>query len=179
MKLKRSFYLQPTLKVAQEILGKFLVHRIGKRKITGKIIETEAYVGPKDKASHASRGRTARTELMFGQGGRAYVYLIYGMYYCFNVVTEKKDYPAAVLIRAVMAENAHSPVQVNGPGKLCQYFKIDKKLNGVSLTGNVLWIEERGERKRGQGQGRIIRSKRIGIDYAGECKNKLWRFYLK
>ncbi|PIS42226.1 MAG: 3-methyladenine DNA glycosylase [Candidatus Kerfeldbacteria bacterium CG08_land_8_20_14_0_20_40_16] len=181
-RLNRSFYLQPTLEVAQELLGKFLVHKIGKKKLIGKIIETETYIGPKDKASHASRGRTPRTELMFGEAGHAYVYLIYGMYYCFNVVTGKKDYPAAVLIRAVQpftaGENGHFYLHkdvTNGPGKLCRYLKIDKKLNGVDLTSNVLWIEDRGIIVK---KSQIGRAKRIGVDYAGEYKDKLWRFYI-
>lgn len=181
MKLKRPFYLQPTLKVAQELLGKFLVHRVGKRKIEGKIIETEAYLGPNDKASHASRGRTPRTGLMFGSGGCAYIYLIYGMHYCFNIVTEKKDFPAAILIRAVkpvVGEDTYLRLRKNvidGPGKVCRYFKIDKKLNGIKLTGKILWIEDRGLKVK---KSQIERVKRIGVDYAQEYKNKLWRFYL-
>lgn len=186
-KLTRFFYNQPTLKVAQELLGKFLVHRINKRRIEGRIIETEAYISSKDKASHASRGRTPRTELMFGKAGRTYIYLIYGMYYCFNIVTERKGFPAAVLIRAVEPRLAgetstfhlrRSKKISSGPGKLCQYLKIDQKLNGVDLTGNVLWIEDKGEKKRGRGV-QIGRAKRIGVDYAGKYKDKLWRFYIK
>lgn len=182
-KLNRSFYLQPTLKVAQELLGKFLVHRIGQKKIVGRITETEAYTGPKDKASHASRGRTSRTELMFGTAGFAYVYLIYGMYCCFNVVTERRNYPAAVLIRAIQpvttGENGYFRLHekiINGPGKVCRYLKIDKNLNGIDLTGNVLWIEDLGEKIK---KSKIGKAKRIGIDYAGEYKDKLWRFFLK
>jgi len=181
-KLNSSFYLQPTLKIAQELLGKFLIHNIGKKRIVGRIIETEAYVGLKDKASHASRGRTPRTEIMFGPAGQAYVYLIYGMYYCFNVVTGRKDYPAAVLIRAIqpitVGEDIYPRLQTptNGPGKVCRYLKIDKKLNGIDLTGNVLWMEDRGIAVK---KSQIGRAKRIGVDYSGEYKNKLWRFYTK
>ncbi len=142
-------------------------------------METEAYVGPKDLASHASRGRTPRTELMFGEAGHTYIYLIYGMYYCFNIVTENKDYPAAVLIRAL--EPAEGFIEknkklINGPGKLCREMKIDKNLNGADLTGNKIWIEDRGE---GVSNSKIIANKRIGIDYAGKYKDKLWRFYIK
>lgn len=101
MRLSRNFFEQKTLKVAKDLLGCFLIRKIGQKIMIAKIIETEAYCGPKDLANHASKGRTQRTAVMFGQAGRAYIYLIYGMYYCFNVVTEKRDYPAAVLIRGV------------------------------------------------------------------------------
>lgn len=182
MKLKREFYLQPTIKIAQNLLGKFLIRRLGKKIIVGKIIETEAYIGLKDKASHACRGRTCRTELMFGQAGHAYVYLIYGMYYCFNVVTERKDYPAAVLVRGVqpITEGATSMSRlhgevINGPGKVSRFMKINKSLNGVDLCGNILWIEDRGYSVK---KNEIGRGKRIGVDYAEEYKNKLWRFRL-
>ena len=101
MKLHQKFYNQSTLKIARLLLGKFLIRKIGKKTIIGQITETEAYVGPKDKASHASRGKTPRTAIMFGESGFWYIYLIYGMYYCLNIVTERKNYPAAVLIRAI------------------------------------------------------------------------------
>ena len=101
IKLKREFFERKTLVVARELLGKYLIHRIGTKIISGMITETEAYHGFRDLASHASRGRTKRTEIMFGPAGHAYIYLIYGMYYCLNVVTEREEYPAAVLIRGV------------------------------------------------------------------------------
>ncbi|MBX4190313.1 DNA-3-methyladenine glycosylase, partial [Candidatus Parcubacteria bacterium] len=116
-KLDRQFFEQKTLKVARELLGKYLVRRIGNKVIAAKITETEAYCGPNDKACHASKGRTSRTEVMFGKAGHAYVYLIYGMYHCLNIVTEKENYPAAVLIRGIGS--------INGPGKLCRELKID------------------------------------------------------
>ena len=147
-KLARSFYKQATLEVAEKLLGKYLVCKADQREIVGKIVETEAYVGPEDRASHASRGRTKRTELMFGPAGYAYVYLIYGMYYCFNVVTEHEGYPAAVLVRAVEPVDAFvtdGKPTTNGPGKLCRFFQIDKTLNGVDLCGSQLYIEDRGE----------------------------------
>jgi len=195
MKLTRIFYNQPTLRVAQSLLGCFLIRQIGKQKLIGKIVETEAYVGPNDLASHASRGRTRRNEVMFGHPGHAYIYLVYGMYYMFNIVTEQKDYPAAVLIRAV--EPIPTPksrqtfarlqtIKTNGPGKLCRWFKIDKKLNNADLCGNKIWLEN------GLKYGNIKiapvdrrnppkrrKAKRIGVDYAGAWKNKLWRFYLE
>lgn len=173
-----------------------MVRKIGKKKLVGKIVETEAYVGPKDLASHASRGKTPRTEVMFGPPGHAYVYLIYGLNYCFNIVTERKNYPAAVLIRAIEPiENiklmyCHRKLSLpkshdskfmtsdltNGPGKLCQAFKIDKKLNNIDLTGNVLWLEDRGVKIKPQ---QIVATKRIGVEYAGKYKDKPWRFYIK
>ena len=169
-KLTRTFFNRPTLKVAKELLGKFLVRKIGGKIIKAMITETEAYCGPKDLACHASKGRTKRTEVMFGPAGHAYVYLIYGMYYCLNIVTEDEGYPAAVLIRAVDAAG------VNGPGKLCRFFKIDKTFNGEDLIKSKrLWIEEGIKIKPEQ----IKRSKRIGVDYAGEYKDKPWRFFLK
>ncbi|MDD5043516.1 MAG: DNA-3-methyladenine glycosylase [Patescibacteria group bacterium] len=177
-KLPPKFYNQPTLKVAKKLLGKYLVRKIGKKKLVGRIVETEAYVGPEDKASHASRGRTPRTELMFGEAGRAYIYLIYGMYYCFNIVTENRNYPAAVLIRVlepVAGFKNNNPKLMDGPGKLCREMKIDKKLNGKKLNGDELYITE-GEKNN---KRQIKSAKRIGIDYAEEWKHKPWRFYLK
>lgn len=105
MKLSQNYYLQPTLKIAQDLLGKVLIRKFRNKKIAGIITETEAYIGFNDKASHASQGKTKRNQIMFMRGGRAYVYLIYGMYYCFNIVTEEKDSPAAVLIRAIQPIN--------------------------------------------------------------------------
>lgn len=177
-KLPLKFYNRPTLKVARELLGKYLAREINGKTLLGKIVETEAYVGPKDKASHASHGRTPRTELMFDEAGRAYIYLIYGMYYCFNVVTENKDYPAAILIRAlepISGFKSNNPKLMNGPGKLCREMKIDKKLNGIKLNGDKLYIAQ-GERINNQ---QIKTAKRIGVDYAGKYKHKLWRFYIK
>ena len=189
-KLKKNFYNRKTIRVAQDLLGKFLVRKIGKKILAGKIVETEAYVGPRDLASHASRGRTPRTEIMFGPPGHAYVYLIYGLNYCFNIVTERKGYPAAVLIRALEpAEGVKimfhhrgitstidaPPALTNGPGKLCQALKIDKTLNNIDLSGNNLWLEDRGLKIKPR---EVAAKKRIGVDYAGEYKNKPWRFYL-
>lgn len=177
-KLPLKSYNQPTLKVAKELLGKYLVHKINNKILIGKITETEAYVGLEDKASHASRGKTPRTELMFGNAGKAYIYLIYGMYYCFNIVTEDKNYPAAVLIRSlepISGFKKNDSKLMNGPGKLCREMKIDKKLNGIKLNGNKLYIAE-GEKIT---PCQIKNAKRIGIDYAGKYKHKLWRFYIE
>lgn len=185
-RLKRDFFEKNTLKVAQDLLGKYLVRQVGRRKLLGRIVETEAYRGHNDLASHASRGKTPRTEMMFSRAGVAYIYLIYGMYYMFNIVTEKKDYPAAILIRAVEIFPEGSvphqwrgtdPRLASGPGKLCRYFKIDKNLNGENLClSSKLWIDNRGEKIK---NSRIIVTKRIGVDYAKHCKDHLWRFYIK
>ena len=181
MLLPQPFYDRKTLIVAQALLGKFLVRKIRKKIITGMITETEAYFGPSDLASHASRGRTPRTELMFGPPGHAYIYMIYGMYYCLNVVTEKKDYPAAVLIRGIKIDGIDYG-KTNGPGKLCKFLKIDTMLNGIEITvGNgrdrsLLWIENRGIKIK---SSQILRTPRIGVGYAGKYKDKKWRFILK
>lgn len=186
MKLDHDFYRRSTLEVAQGLLGKVLVRRLRGRNLAGKIVETEAYVGPHDLACHASKGRTPRTSIMFRDGGYAYVYMIYGFYFCLNAVTEPEDYPAAVLIRAIepldhipvmkrLRKNPdHSTNIGSGPGKLCMAMSIDKNLNGVDLTGDTLWIEDRK-----LDVGRIITTSRIGVDYAGEYKDKPWRFYVE
>lgn len=132
------------------------------------ITETEAYAGFNDLASHGSKGMTKRNKAMFQEGGRAYVYLIYGIYHCLNLVTEKKDYPSAVLIRGLDYPNA------DGPGKLCREFKIRKEThNGISLLGNVLWVEDRGLRPK------IKTGRRVGVDYAGKCALWPWRFFIE
>jgi DNA-3-methyladenine glycosylase len=175
MILPKNFFNRDTLKVAQELLGCVLVRKIGNKIIRGMITETEAYKGKKDLASHASKGRTPRTELMFGEAGRAYIYLIYGMYYCLNIVTEKKDYPAAVLIRSVKIENIDYK-KTNGPGKVCRELKIGKELNGWDITrGEKIWIE-RGIKVPSKN---IKKAKRVGVDYAQHCREYLWRFYSK
>lgn len=175
MRLKDSFYRRSTLTVARELIGKRLVRRI---KVNGKsklikvtITETEAYIGEEDLACHARFGRTKRTEVMYSHGGVWYVYLIYGMYWMLNVITEQKDMPAAVLIRAGIAEDG---TVLKGPGILTRYLKISKVFNGASAIKGDLYIEE-GEKVSAK---RIKRTPRIGIDYAGEYKDKLWRFVL-
>ena len=183
MKLLRPFYSRPALNVASDLLGKVLVRRLNGRNLAGIIVETEAYVGPHDLACHASKGRTARTEVMFGPAGFSYVYMIYGFYFCLNVVTDYEGYPSAVLIRAVepleqikaMKALRGNPVKdidiASGPGKLCRAMSIDKKLNAMDLEGKTLWIEDRGIAATS-----IVQSPRVGIDYAGEYRDKLWRF---
>lgn len=178
--LKKQFYNRPTKIVAMDLLGKFLCREIGDKIIRGKIVEVEAYLGKKDLACHTSKGKTQRNEAMFGPAGHAYVYFVYGMYHCFNVVTEKEGSPCAVLIRAL--EPIIFPLDkggrgvLNGPAKLCREFQIDKNLNGWDLTtGGKLWIED-GEKIK---PSRIKKSKRVGVDYAGVWKDRLLRFYIK
>lgn len=181
--LPRSYYRRPTLKVAMGLLGNYLVRNSKRGTLSGRIVEVEAYVGPEDRASHASRGRTPRTEVMFGRPGLAYVYLVYGMYYCFNIVTERIGYPAAVLVRAVdqiggsaARPRGTDPTVLNGPGRVCRFFQIDRSLNQLDLTlGDTLWIEDRGARVPPEA---IVAYPRIGVDYAGEWATKLWRFRL-
>ena len=151
----------------------------------GRIVETEAYIGPQDLACHAAKGRTQRTEVMFGPAGHAYVYFIYGMYNMLNLVTEAKDYPAAVLIRAVepvqglelMKQRRRNQAPRNlasGPGKLCQAFDIDRELNGADLCGKILFVEDGGEPAP-----KFQATARIGVDYAGKWKNKPFRFVVR
>lgn len=174
MKLKKKFFEQNTLKAARELLGKTLTRKWRGKKLRGVITETEAYKGLSDKASHASRGMTPRTALMFGEAGRAYVYLIYGMHHCLNIVTEKSGYPAAVLIRSIWLPD--SQMQINGPGRVCKFFHIDKTLNGENITkSRKLWIESSAIIRKPK---KILRGTRIGVDYAKEWKNKPWRFYI-
>lgn len=184
MKLDRAFYSRPALRVAKELLGKTLVRRYRGSLLTGRIVETEAYVGPHDLACHASKGRTARTEILFGPPGFAYVYMIYGMYFCLNAVTDRDGYPSAVLIRAVepldgvahMKRLREHPTEAinltSGPGKLCMAFDIDRRLNGKDLCGGDLWVESSE-----MPVGTVSASPRIGVDYAGAYRDKPWRFF--
>lgn len=178
--LPRVFFERPTLKVAKALLGKVLIKQDPTGMIQTKIVDTEAYVGPKDKACHASKGRTKRTEVMFGQAGFTYVYLIYGMYHCLNIVTEPEEYPAAVLIRGleILGEDHPSdlPRRIDGPGRVCRFLDIDRTHNGLDATlGTTLWIEDHG---LAVSPKQIQTLPRIGVDYAGEWAKKLWRFCL-
>lgn len=193
-KLNRNFYNRNTILVAKDLLGKVLVHQMEGKKIKGKIVEVEAYMGIKDKAAHSYGGkRTPRVEVMYGKPGFAYVYFIYGMYYCFNVVTQKEGVPEAVLVRALepiegleyMIYNRYKKNYeeltkyqlknlVNGPGKLCNAMAIDRTLNKEDLCGNKIYIEEGKENKFD-----IKEDKRIGINYAEEARDYMLRFYIK
>jgi DNA-3-methyladenine glycosylase len=189
MKLPRDFYTRPNvLAVARDLLGKLLVvpAKNGKR-VSGRIVEVEAYRGPQDRAAHSFGGRrTKRTETMYRIGGTAYVFFVYGMYYQFNVVTNVRDAPHAVLIRAVepvegielmrkRREGQPDHNLTNGPGKLCIALGIDRGLDAADLLGKRVWFEE-GEKIS---RSRIASGPRIGIDYAQEWKDKPWRFWVK
>ena len=171
-RLDRGFYVQDTLTVARALIGMHLVHRLDGTLRIGRIVETEAYQGPEDRAAHSSRGRTSRTEVMFGPPGHAYVYLIYGMWHCLNVVTAAEGVPHAVLLRA-LEPLAGLSARASGPGLLCRAMGIDRRSNGVDLCGRQLWIEP----QRSARAVRIGRSARIGVDYAGEWARRPWRFF--
>jgi DNA-3-methyladenine glycosylase len=171
-KLPVSFYSRETLVVARDLLGMHLVRETPQGRQIGRIVETEAYKGPKDLAAHSARGRTRRTEVMFGPPGHAYVYLIYGFWYCLNVVTAAEGTPHAVLIRA-LEPVAGVTQSTHGPGLLCRAMHIDRNLNATSLLGEDLWIE-RPARYR---PPRVSRSARIGVDYAGDWALRPWRFF--
>ncbi len=187
MKINKEFYRRSGLEVAPDLLGMTLVHKTDQGIVKGKIVEVEAYMGTKDKGAHSYSGKaTKRTKVMFGQYGHAYVYLIYGMHYCMNVVTNEVDIPEAVLIRALepidgidlMTKRRYGKSLKNlcsGPGKLCQAMGIDKDNNGMDLTGDQLYIEK----PQVSEDFEIIRSKRVNIDYAEEAKDFLWRFSIK
>jgi|GEM_PF-313300 len=178
--LPRTFFDRPTLKVAKDLLGKALIKKTPSGILQTKIVDVEAYVGPKDKACHASKGRTKRTEIMFGPAGFTYVYLIYGMYHCLNIVTEREEYPAAILIRGleILGEDDPKalPTRIDGPGRVCRFLEVNRTHNGLDATlGTTLWIEDHGltiSRRQ------IQALTRIGVDYAGEWADKLWRFHL-
>lgn len=192
MILRPDFFRKNTVGVAQKLLGKVLVRNIKGKIIRARIVETEAYHGAKDLASHACRGKTERNKVMFDVPGKIYVYLIYGRYCCLNLVTMPVGYPAAVLIRGVVGEKGRDLMLArrkkeqknfseknlsNGPGKLCQALGIDRKINGKLLSKKTgLWVEDDGYPVT---ERNILRSKRIGVDYAGPCREWLWRFNLK
>jgi DNA-3-methyladenine glycosylase len=184
--LPRSFYDRDAIDVARDLLGKTLVRELDGERLSARIVETEAYVGPHDLACHASKGMTDRNKVMFGPPGHAYVYFIYGMYYCLNLVTGRDGYPAAVLIRAceplegietmrILRKKAKKDRDLtSGPGKLCMAMGIDRTSNGADVcTGKTLFVVDAPLAKE------IVSSKRIGVDYACEYKDKPWRFYIK
>jgi DNA-3-methyladenine glycosylase len=169
-KLDRSFYQRPGEAVARALIGKVLVHRVEGRELRARIVETEAYLGPTDLASHSSKGRTKRNEVMFGPAGHAYVYFIYGMYEMFNIVAGKTGQAHAVLIRA--AEPLDNwQIDLSGPGKLATRFEIQRSDNGLDLTANRLYLLDTHHRPT------IATSPRIGIDYAKEWVERPLRFY--
>lgn len=186
-KLNRNFYLKSAAELAPALLGKTLVHKTAEGVTSGIIVETEAYIGPNDKGAHSCGGvPTARTAVMFGEGGFAYVYLIYGMYSCFNVVANVKDKPEAVLIRALEPLDGIEPMKkrrgtdklqnlCSGPGKLCGALGITRLHSGADLCGNELFILD----KPALPTSEIAVSPRINIDYAEEYRDMLWRYFVK
>lgn len=187
MGLGRDFYNRDTLTVAEEVLGKTLVHVTEEGITKGKIVEVEAYIGPQDKAAHSYNNLySERTKIQYGEGGYAYVYLIYGMYHCMNIVTNRANLPESLLIRALeplegielmkqRRKTDRLKMLCNGPGKLCQAMGITKENYGDDLCGDVLYLEEGEALEKEQ----ILRSRRINIDYAEEAKEFLWRFSIR
>lgn len=194
-KLKRDFYTRDSVTVAKDLLGKYLVHKVEGEEIIGKIVEVEAYMGPEDKAAHSyNNRRTERNEIMYGPGGFSYVYFIYGMYYCMNIVVEEIGKPQAILIRALepisnmkaMSVNRYNKSLkelnkreikglTNGPGKLCMALKIDRMQNGKDLCDDELYIMSDENKTSFE----MISTTRINIDYAEEAAFYPWRFYIK
>ncbi|MDP2676702.1 MAG: DNA-3-methyladenine glycosylase [bacterium] len=179
-RLKRHFFTKNAFTVSKNILGKFLVRKLPNGKtLRGKIVEVEAYPGPEDRASHAQgMKRTKRNQAEYLMGGHVYIYLVYGMYWDFNIVTGPADHPQCFLIRAIEPENNSNIPQTNGPGKLCRYFALDKSLYGEDVTiSKKIWFEDGKEKVLPKN---IVATARIGIDYAGPhwARRKL-RFYIK
>jgi DNA-3-methyladenine glycosylase len=194
-KLQREFYNRDSVTVAKDLLGKYLVHVVEGEKLIGKIVEVEAYMGPIDKAAHSyNNRRTDRVEVMYGEPGFAYVYIIYGMYNCMNIVVEQPGKPQAILIRALeptegleaMSKFRYSkPYEelskrerlglTSGPGKLCKALSIDRSQNGEDLCEDQLYLLEESRDESFE----MISTTRINIDYAEEAKDFPWRFYIK
>jgi DNA-3-methyladenine glycosylase len=172
--LPRNFYDRDTIVVAKDLLGKWLVHVTGGVERVGRIVEVEAYLGPQDRAAHSARGLTERTKIMFGPPGFAYVYMIYGIYFCMNVVTEREGHASAVLLRAL------EPVRnvdgkTSGPGLLCKALGIDRRLNGHDLLSQEFFVAADDALRDFQ----IVKRPRIGVEYAGVWARRHLRFYIK
>lgn len=185
VKLPREFYLCDGLEAAEKLLGKILIHRSPDGLTAGRIVELEAYMGESDRGCHAYGGRrTKRTGIMYAEGGHAYVYLIYGMYCCMNIIVNREDIPHCIFLRALEPVEGIELMKrrrgtdklrnlCSGPGRLCNAMGIDKTLYGEDLCGDRLWLEDDGCKPV------IIRGKRVNIDYAGEDAEKDWRFAVK
>ncbi len=169
-RLRDPFFAQPALIVAPQLLGTILVRRVGNEVRRARLIEVEAYLGPRDLASHSSKGRTARTEVMFGPPGRAYVYFIYGMHFMFNIVVGAEGEAEALLVRGAEPLDGWD-VDLSGPGRLARAFEIARRDNGLDLSGGdlALWADA-GYAPR------VVRRKRVGVDYARHWKGRLLRF---
>lgn len=186
MKLTREFYLEDGVNLAESLIGKILVHESPDGITKGIIVETEAYMGEIDDAAHSYRGKSERTNIQYGRGGFAYIYLIYGMHYCMNIVANEEDRPEAVLLRAIEPTEGIDIMKIrrktekiqnlcNGPGKLCQAMGIDKSHYGIDLCGTTMYLEA----SKDSNQTEVIASKRINIDYAEQSRDNLWRFTRK
>jgi DNA-3-methyladenine glycosylase len=187
MKIPREFYQRTALEVAKDLLGLVLVHETKEGITRGKIVEAEAYMGPKDEAAHSYKNiKTNRTNVQYGQGGYAYIYLIYGMYYCMNIVTNKIDVPEVVLLRALepmdgiqLMEQRRGTDKLknlcSGPGKLCAAMGINKDNYGMDMCGSQLYLDTSKQEEKFE----IEATKRINIDYAGDAKDYLWRYTIK
>ncbi len=186
MKLQRDFYERNALIVARELLGKYMVRETSEGTTIGKIVETEAYMGTIDAAAHSYKGKSSRNEVMFGPGGYAYVYLIYGMYNCFNIVSNTEGTPEAVLIRALEPSEGIGLMKMrrkteklnnlcSGPGKLCLAMDITRNENGMDLCEDKLYLLD----NEGVPDADVAATPRINIDYAGEAKDYPWRFIIR
>lgn len=184
MILPQDFYIQETTDLAQALLGKVLHIRTGEKEEKARIVEVEAYLGVEDPAAHTfGDRRTKRTASMYLDGGHSYVYLIYGMYYCLNVVSRTSDHPEAILIRGVEPITGIKPahkkdVKTNGPGKLCKHYAITKDHDGLRLwkKSSALYLTDDDHKVDPE---QIVAGPRIGVDYAGEAAKWPLRFYLK
>ena len=173
-RLSRPFYRRGALQVARDLLGRTLCRRVSHGVVLrGRILEVEAYRGPDDRASHARHGRTRRNAVMFAAGGVAYVYQIYGLHFCFNVVTGDADVPAAILVRAT--EPPTDEASASGPGRVCRAFAIDRSLNGCGLSGPELWLENGTPLP----DRAVRRTPRIGVSYAGPWATRDYRFVIR
>ena len=172
--LPRAFYDRDTVEVARALLGKHLVHVVSGVERVGRIVEVEAYLGPHDLAAHSARGLTPRTRVMFGPPGHAYVYLVYGLHWCMNVVTQREGHASAVLLRALEpVKNLEGRTQ--GPALLCKAMGINKRLNAHDLLSAEFHVADAAL----SGPLRIVKRPRIGVDYAGHWARRLLRFYIR
>jgi len=177
-RLTRASFNLPTLRVSRDLLGKFIVRRHRGRELAAMVTEVEAYKGPRDRAAHTFGGRrTARVEPLYGDGGTAYVYLVYGIHWLLNFSTAGAGTPEGVLIRGVLTADHAKPRLVSGPGRVTAYLRIDRRLNHIDATQSaVMWLEDRGIRLSAR---RIMTGPRVGIDYAGAYWSaRRWRFWI-
>jgi DNA-3-methyladenine glycosylase len=174
-RLPRTFYDRDAVAVAHDLLGQHLVHVVHGRERVGRIVEVEAYLGPHDRAAHSAHGLTPRTRVMFGPPGFAYVYLVYGMHWCMNVVTQREGLASAVLLRA-LEPVANLEGRTQGPALLCNAMGIDGRLNGHDLVSDTIFVRRAAD---AGARIAIVKRPRIGVDYAGHWARRLLRFYIK